>query len=264
MGLPAPIQAKLDWADAQYEAFMVESAAYGERQPYRSVSERSADGKTHAFGVVFDEPVPSERWGLMLSDALHHWRSALDHLVFAIAVKEEGGTLFPKNAKGLMFPVDRPDGAGWENLKKRVRTLPTKVRTAIKREQSGKDHKALFLLDRLQGMDKHRTVTVFSATVEKPMLVLDKVPAGTNHIQVLAGKVDGSAPLAILTTERPTFDMKVKEFTYTLRLCIELHDPKNFFDGRAYLPIDDFHDMCRPALTRIITRIARAGGIYES
>jgi len=135
----------------------------------------------HAVGIHFepqrqDITISSERvkpgqqleWGIILGDVVHQLRTVLDHVVYALATRTT--TLTEKEIRHLNFPIHkdandfRADDAVRSGFFERV--LGTDELAEIERSQPYKRKAAsptsdeLWLLKRLDDIDKHRTVFV--------------------------------------------------------------------------------------------------------
>jgi len=104
--------------------------------------------------------------GLIVGDLMHNARSSLDALVYAIADKWTKGPLSEEDAGSLQFPVSLNKGAFDKQLGKHVlRGLPPGAKAIIEKLQpynrSGTaERNALYKLNRISNMDKHRRITV--------------------------------------------------------------------------------------------------------
>lgn len=55
-----------------------------------SCDRANAEGSVHQFSLCFEVQPDTLRWALLLGDALHNMRCALDHIVYALAVRQTG------------------------------------------------------------------------------------------------------------------------------------------------------------------------------
>lgn len=180
---------------------------------YRIRPESNSDQTEHRFYVEFD-PRALPRLGLILGDGIHCLRSALDHTVYAIGVKESGMDP-PPRARELQFPITE-DEVGWAKNRWHVGSLDPEVQTAIKRLQphSAADEFALTALGGLEQLDvadKHRIVPVVAVFPTLTAADLSGLPPGgvcTFDYGVKPLKDD--APLLTVTTDRPAPNMKMR------------------------------------------------------
>jgi hypothetical protein len=108
--------------------------------------------------------VPIE-WSLQVGEALHDLRSSLDHLAYALAVRNVGGPLPDVVARGSEFPIfgDRQ----WREAERKAKigSIDQAAQAVIKRLQPnerGKDYAKdpLWRLHELVNFDKHRLLLV--------------------------------------------------------------------------------------------------------
>lgn len=90
-----------------------------------------------------------------VSEFVHHARSALDYIIFALARRDAPKKFRPDNDR-TQFPIDKP-GQNFE----RHRTGPLKHLTdehftMVKNFQPERGYQSLLLLNRLSNIDKHR------------------------------------------------------------------------------------------------------------
>ncbi|MBU1075452.1 hypothetical protein KJ705_05200 [Patescibacteria group bacterium] len=103
---------------------------------------------------------PTDDWGFMLSEVIHHLRSVLDNIVVMIAQSTK--QLTSKEMRSLQFPIT-VSNEDWQMKKSWVAILPEKYQKAIEniqpfqRIQEGKtaDQDPLLLLRELNNSDKH-------------------------------------------------------------------------------------------------------------
>jgi hypothetical protein len=86
------VNAKLRRAKEHRDALKVNISKWYELKPWRFVQESSAD---HAERILFiersiDTSPDIELWSLQFGDAIHNLGAVLDHLIYAIAVYQNG------------------------------------------------------------------------------------------------------------------------------------------------------------------------------
>src|SRR5579864_4919392 len=62
---------------------------------YRLHGETNSQRTKHLFRVELLQPLPLLEWGVIVGDAVHCLRSALDQLAYALSVDPDGNTAFP-------------------------------------------------------------------------------------------------------------------------------------------------------------------------
>ena len=107
------------------------------------------------------EPVPGEL-SAITGDALHNLRSALDNLVYDLALAHTGDPLPDDIAKGSAFPVlDDKKSSTASTLDRKLRGVHPDVRALIEEMQPynpdyGGQRSLLWILNDLNAKDKHR------------------------------------------------------------------------------------------------------------
>lgn len=163
----AGVQLKLDRAAEHLAALDAEMHAWvaaQTRNPYDTAThqERGSDGVVWNVTRISAVRALPDRWGLIAGDALHNARSALDHMVCALA-RENGSADVSDNA----FPIwmRKPDATGRAKMHgKHLGGLATTDRKRIERMQpykkpSAARSKRLATLGALDNLDKHQVVT---------------------------------------------------------------------------------------------------------
>src|SRR5712691_9345056 len=107
MTLPPSVSAKLARSDEHLDRFVAEVAEINAVQPYGITSQRNADKTELSLHLAINQPLPLQRWALLVGDCVHNLRSALDHMIYSIAIKASGLNP-PPDAEKLMFPIVRP------------------------------------------------------------------------------------------------------------------------------------------------------------
>lgn len=157
------IVAKVDRAGEHVDALYAEIRHWAEGRPYTLLSEPEGPSQQHRIYLHFrDVPPNTQHWGLLLGDAVHNLRSALDHLVYALAVRESGQDP-PLAARHLGFPITTA-AEEWRGQKHtKTRGLSPEMRALVKSVQpfssvgGDPDADLLAILSRLDIADKHRT-----------------------------------------------------------------------------------------------------------
>ena len=156
-------QAKVRRAEEHLQAIQHSIRAWHDTHPYRFTRQSNADRTRHSIIARFDSRPPIEHLSLLSGDCSHGLRSALDHLVYAIAVYESGADP-PPNERRLQFPIT--DTAElFQDQVWRIKALSTPVRAAIEACQPyNRRHKLvpplLSILRDFDDTDKHRLLNV--------------------------------------------------------------------------------------------------------
>jgi hypothetical protein len=135
------------------------------------------DPKRHCIVLSIAEflrPFP-KKWGLLLGDTVHNYRSALDHLAWALVKRGRTPILTPHQESGVYFPISDTREKFNASLVGKRPKLPGARRTdiAIVRRyqpyihgQRNAPNHVLFVLDELARHDKHRTIQPVVGTPE--------------------------------------------------------------------------------------------------
>jgi hypothetical protein len=166
---------------------------------------------------------PSERWSVVLGDALHNYRSALDHAAWALTAPDTGIDL-----KRIEFPIFlreadfRASSNNGMPLKRsglyRISGMEPSVQTVIEGVQPYKsvgspaDHDPLWLLQELSNFDKHRILHL-GITVAHRSAVETNIRWGTLFDEWHFGPIHHDAVVArFRTPSQAHFDMDLKVF----------------------------------------------------
>src|SRR5277367_3896862 len=95
---------KIGRAEEHFLAFQAELGEWTQADPYHVKKEHNKETGRHTLVVKIEKPAPIDRWSLIASDCVHNLRSALNHLVYALAIKNTG-TNPPPNSRSLQFPI---------------------------------------------------------------------------------------------------------------------------------------------------------------
>jgi hypothetical protein len=157
---------KLQRAEEHFGQLRAEHAAFLSRNPYRMLFEDDPDREGHAFlwRAKIIEPPPLEKWASLIGECFHALRSALDHTAYSLV-----------NSKGLVsedrpsFPIlDNP--ASWASVRPdKLPGIDPRALALIERMQpynAVDGSPALWNVNQLDIIDKHRRLNVVTATVE--------------------------------------------------------------------------------------------------
>jgi hypothetical protein len=205
---PPSVAEMLRGADEDFKVLLSEIAAFFERKPYEVVTEHNADFTKHTQHLKFKEPVPSRRWGRKFYLGVQQLRSALDHLIYAIAIHESGQDP-PPDAEKLAFPVmtNPPDIPMWK-----VASLSGPVKAAIlglQPDPKNVEDSTLWQLEKFNAADKHRVLRMtLSHTVFGSGWVSDH---GGGNLTLTWHRValESEAPFREVTTEHPAPNVKM-------------------------------------------------------
>lgn len=120
MHVPASAEAKIARGREHIEAVDVAITAFLDAMPYSLDRRLKSEGRVHEY-VMTQYTEPPEYIGLLVGDAVHNLRSALDHIVFSLAVegaKAAGQKLTKKEARTLQYPICDSPGDFRERVSK--------------------------------------------------------------------------------------------------------------------------------------------------
>jgi len=205
------VQAKLRRADEHIEALQREITAFMELDGHGIVTEPNADSTEYVVRAHFAVIPNTMQWALIFGDIVHCLRSALDHMVYAIAVHESNADP-PPNERKIMMPL-KTTTDGFAANAYRIKVLSQEVRTRIEALQPypGSHNEALGLLDDLDIRDKHRVLPVAllrPASGHVPISGL--TPGAQCIIDFSTNTLEHNAPVMTLTLDRPTPGVQVQ------------------------------------------------------
>jgi hypothetical protein len=167
---------KLAWAQEKLHGLKaeVDAAHAAPNNPYRVLPELDINSGHGVIRVVAAEPLPLIRWGLILGDALHAMRSALDYTAYQLGCLRKDPPGFTE------FPVLTDPGRWDEQTSKgkptitsglyKVRNLPEETWAVIDAAQPYKRGDMarldpLAVIHDLDIIDKHHRLNVVGATL---------------------------------------------------------------------------------------------------
>jgi len=139
----------------------------------------------NVYRICVDGPPPSPEWGVYIGEIAHNFRSALNHLVYQLALLQHDPETVA-GTKSLQFPIflvrDSPDkNRTFEGRGKRMiellrpehqarieRLQPYKRGSGVRfkptdRAKRGKRNESLFWLQEINNADKHRLLQVVAS-----------------------------------------------------------------------------------------------------
>ncbi|GEM_PF-1475439 len=215
---------KIGRAEEHLMALQTETVAWYKSEPYTGIKKRNADGSRYSVIAEIKNKPTLERWSLLSADCLHNLRSALDHMVYVIAVRDSGQSP-PPGEKSLQFPIcDTPEkfaGQQW-----RIGGLSDRVQAAIESVQPYNRPypdlpPLLGLLRDFNDVDKHRLLKVAIAQHVKGNLTCFLTnPKPAIHIGYKPGPVEDGAEIAWFTVDPPSLDVEFKH-SAAVAICID-------------------------------------------
>ena len=187
------IEAKIDRAGEHVDALNREITDWAQSQPYSVASEPEGQATHHRIYVNLHKIPDVRRWGLLLGDAVHNMRSALDHVVYAGAIRVTGQDP-PPDERRLQFVIVDDPSSEWSKQAWHMAPLSDEMRAFIRGVQpdrssdpNGYQLNPLRWIRDLDDADKHRAI--------RPVFVL---PAGfQGYVRTITGgKMTINMPLA--------------------------------------------------------------------
>jgi hypothetical protein len=139
----------LDALDAEFRRFH-------DDEFYTVVGEYDPEQAKYLVRFKILKPIPQHRWGLVLGDAVHNARSALDYIAWRLAGSDptDFATLFPI--------CNHP--AKFKSSERRLRRMHPEIFAVIRDLQPYKrpdpSHHPLWLLEELDARDKHKLIAM--------------------------------------------------------------------------------------------------------
>jgi hypothetical protein len=155
--------AKLSRANFHVEALRADIAEAGQGEPYAIPLREELDKDTGMLCLRVDrDTARPEKWGVMIGDALHNFRSALDSGWWQLARHHLKREPTEEEAKKIQFPILEP-GRAWKQgrFSKWVGTGAATFARELQPDPTGYPSDVFHPLDtlrRLSNIDKHRNI----------------------------------------------------------------------------------------------------------
>jgi hypothetical protein len=200
-------RAKLARADEHLGTLYRETDAWGDRDPFRIIRQANADGSVHEFRLRVEVQPDTLRWALLLGDALHNMRCALDHIIYALAIRQTGHDPPPK-ASRLMYPIcSSLEVWNSKTTQGRIASLNEPTRAAIEKTQpynrvkAGQWFTPLWWLSQLNDIDKHRLPHITAVAAHPDDIAIGAEPGTFRALWNQGPLVDGAPLLRLELTE---------------------------------------------------------------
>jgi hypothetical protein len=228
------VLAKIGRAHGHAQTVRNEIIAWRDSEPYFITRDVNADLTVYRLIANIGVEPPLQKWTLIIGDFVHNLRSALDHLVYAVAIHESGKNP-PPDENTILFPICETPELFKKNGRSRIKTLSLPVRTAIEACQPyNRRHPdlppLLSILNSFEKTDKHKLISMAFTAV-----VLGKVgfegpgdlTASSAQFFANAGEIKNGAEIIAATFDSPTPDMKFKnvDIRFVIALWHGKRDP---------------------------------------
>jgi hypothetical protein len=216
----AGIERKITRANEHFGRLHAEMSAWDARRPWRLVPEVHDNGRKHFYRLRLLEPIPVD-WAVILGEAIHDLRSALDQTVYWLTVDWSGKPLerssFPVYTKRAPFyqrtkkgPWSRGSGMykiggigpGPQAFIEALQPYPQRYRWFYCRD--------LRTIHDLWNQDKHRLVHLWGLRLRDPQLRLSKHIAAESAVQIDRRILQDRAIMLKILCRAPNLDVKVK------------------------------------------------------
>lgn len=196
--------AKLERAKRHVDDLRGEIRKAGDDKPYiiDLRSEYHPDTRSVVFYAERLPKIPDD-CGLIIGDAIHNFRCALDHLWWQLAIKHLGREPTDKEAGAIQFPIFSTDK--WEGHRYLSHINPTDA-ALVKPFQPYRPRydlegvNPLEVLADLSNTDKHRTIPV---VVIRPHETTFEIPGADDMSDCVPTETDGSTMLEVIPPGRP-------------------------------------------------------------
>ena len=201
---------KIGRAKEHFSVLDTEIKAWVLTNPVTITREKDRVGLRHSIFAEVINPPPLNRWSLVCGDLIHNLRSALDSILYGIAICETGVNP-PADEEVLQFPITGSPPK-FSKQKYRIKSLSPAVQAAIESVQPyNRPHPqhppVLELLGYLNNFDKHRTINVIAAVPHDPSVEMDSSVAS---VTVYRTAVEGKTEILSFTLALPDPDFRYK------------------------------------------------------
>jgi len=203
---------KLARADEHLDAFYRATDGWGDGDPLAIDRESNADGSEHVFRLRFKAQPDLWQWAVLLGDAMHNLRCALDYIVYALAVAQTGKDP-PDGYQHLTFPICGEPG-GFQKSRWRIASLDQITQAAIEKTQPynrlkpGKWFMPLVWLREIHNVDKHRFAHLTAVGSLPNEIATDARPGTYKALWNTAPALEGTPVFRLLLSE-PNPDVRV-------------------------------------------------------
>jgi hypothetical protein len=166
MSIPLSVELKLTRVQEHIDALQGEIQMFLNKEPYSVRRVIEGNGSMHVF-YWERYTKPPDRLGLIIGDAVHNLRSALDHVAVALAedgAASEGIRMTERESRHIQFPIaSSPDEFASQVRAGRLSHVKPAAQEQIERRQpyitaSVPDNSILATLARLDNADKHHSL----------------------------------------------------------------------------------------------------------
>lgn len=209
------VVAKLRRAEEHFDTLKNEIGRWYEMRPYRITKKVNADFTRYSQIVSITNPPDLQRWAVITSDCFHNLRSALDYLIYAVAIQESSMNP-PPDCEKLQFPIT-DSSAIFENSRWRIKSLSPGMQTALETVQPyNRPHPSLppllSILRDFDNSDKHRLLHVMlTRPCQGKFGDVRNIPPGVAFsVATTSGDIVDNTEVAALVFDGPAPDVQYK------------------------------------------------------
>ncbi|MFZ0913519.1 MAG: hypothetical protein WBQ76_10090 [Candidatus Korobacteraceae bacterium] len=211
------VNAKVSRAKEHTQSVKDEVAAWMNTRPCSLTPKANADFTRWALIISVPKTADLVRWTLIVGDTINNLRSALDHLIYAIAVHESGSNP-PPDEKRLAFPICDTPGE-FKDAAKRIKSLTPDVRAVVESVQPyNRTHPMLpallAILRDFNNTDKHKLLRLAYAATSSGDVSLtwkgnrSEQPMPLVPVEFNGGELKDGAEVMAVTFDRPAPDVE--------------------------------------------------------
>lgn len=215
-GSPGPfaeVNVKINRANAHLKDLDTKIKDWAKPESYEIVGQHYDERTVYQAHIRYLNPPNLAEWAAITGDALTNYRSALDYMVYALAVAETGVDP-PPHASELAFPITSSKKL-WDRLIKRNRLAdlgPAQIAVIEQaqpylRSDAGGD--ALTRLRDLNDPDKHRILNISVFGIHSPKDIRLEVEQPF-ELTIIGEPLYDGAPIAQVIFEKPHPPMKMQ------------------------------------------------------
>lgn len=264
------VNAKIKRAREHASMLENEIRAWRKPDPYEIKHEISNDLRIHRFILQVSKQPDLERWSLILGDAIHNLRSALDHLVYAVAISESSQDP-PPGDDTLAFPIcDTPEnfhGMGKsKGAKRKIENLSCPVISLVEMFQPFNRKNQftppyLGIIRDLDDKDKHRLLALAVQGISEGELGLGGINSSCNEVRLFypsTGTVTNGGEVARIEFDvpNPELDPRSTRFRIVIGVWHGKHDVTSA-PGSDYSEVLAFLETLTDEVESIIDSIAK-------
>jgi hypothetical protein len=251
------VHAKLGRAQKHLDFLRLETERFMDSNPYTFAWKLDEQRQNNFLRTHVERPV-SEEWSLVIGEFAHNARSALDALVYQLALLRHGQSLRIPGRPQFPIFLERLDYESPRGAKEMIRALSCEHRALVEQEQpyNGlKQDDPLWWLHDINNSDKHRLINTAGGFVRHGRIgVPRKGPHGLKfHIHTLAATIlEEDTPILWASFESAADAQVVEDMDMKVELFLDIL----FADGSDVA-------LGKPMLISLFEILQRVGNIIH-